>query len=542
MAFNIHSIKFKLAFAISSVLLISLFALSTSLYGMRNVSEEFVRFLDHDLEIQNAIQVVYGEGLLTGLAVRTKIFNPAMTQPRNVVHKASGKMEAALDKAIALSKQEPVLRDELVQIKNLWKKNLIAKDKVIDLVEAGDLEAAKQHLNTVEHPIWHDIRKRLNVLQEKSEKKTQNTRTEVEAHMQARLRNGVILGVIALVVGLSVMFVIISIVGRGLHRTISMMENISAGDGDLTQRLPVKGKDELSQLAVAFNQFVDKIHHVVSLVSSATMQVGAASEELSANSEESHRQVINTQSETDQVATAMNEMTATAQEVARNAAQAAESASKADEASGVGRQVVDKTLASINALAQEVESATEVIHRLEADSEGIGKVLDVIRGIAEQTNLLALNAAIEAARAGEQGRGFAVVADEVRTLAQRTQESTREIQDMIERLQAGATDAVGVMDRGRSQAQASVEQAAGAGESLRAINESVGSISEMNAQIASAADEQTAVAEEINRNIVNISNGVSQTTQSAQQTADASEELARLAADLQALVGQFKLG
>ncbi len=542
MPFNIQSIKFKIALATSSVLIISLIALTLSLQGMKGVSSEFIEFLDTDLEVQNALQVVYGEGLLAGVAVRMKLFNPALAQPRNVMNTAADKVENALDKAIALSADDPAKQKEFTAIKSLWQENRASKTRVLDLADAGDIEAAKDYLVKFEHPQWHKIRKRLGTLIDQSLENTAATRALVHEHADARLNQGLLLGAVAVLVGVIVTFLVISVVGRGLQRTIHMMEDISAGEGDLTQRLEVRGKDELSVLAAAFNYFVDKIHYVVSLVSSATTQVGAAAEELSANSEEMSNHVMLTQSETDQVATAMNQMTATAQEVARNAAQAADSAAQAEQATGEGRRVVERTISAIKSLAGEVENATEVIHRLESDSAEIGKVLDVIRGIAEQTNLLALNAAIEAARAGEQGRGFAVVADEVRTLAQRTQQSTQEIQEMIERLQSGASHAVGVMDQGRERAQASVEQAAGAGASLSAITEAVARINEMNAQIASAAEEQTSVAEEINRNIINISDGVNQSTQGARQTALASEELARLAAELQGLVGQFKIG
>ena len=215
--------------------------------------------------------------------------------------------------------------------------------------------------------------------------------------------------------------------------------------------------------------------------------------------------VLEQKDEVDKVATAMTQMSATVHEVARNATEAAEAAQRADEETSKGKMVVSQAIEAIDLLANEVNEAAQVIHRLEQDSDEIGAVLDVIRGIAEQTNLLALNAAIEAARAGEQGRGFAVVADEVRTLAQRTQQSTQEIQNMIERLQSGAQDAVKAMEQGRSRAQVGVEQAAEAGTSLETIAQAVGTISDMNTQIATAAEEQSVVAEEINLNIVTIS-------------------------------------
>ena len=348
-------------------------------------------------------------------------------------------------------------------------------------------------------------------------------------------------GIIALVIAILIAGLITRSIVRPVCLASARMRDIAEGEGDLTQRLEVHGNDEVAQLGINFNKFVDRVHELVGQVAGATAQLAAAAEELSATSDETSHNVTRQQQETDQVATAMNEMTATAQEVARNAAQAADAASEADDETRTGQRVVSQTITAIRELVGEVENATDVIHRLETDSEEIGKVLDVIRGIAEQTNLLALNAAIEAARAGEQGRGFAVVADEVRTLAQRTQESTQEIQDMIERLQTGAANAVQVMGEGQKRAHSTAERAGEADGSLKAITAAVGRINEMNAQIASAAEEQTAVAEEINRNIVNISQAVNDTTQGAQHTAQASDELARLAADLQNRVGQFRI-
>jgi len=237
----------------------------------------------------------------------------------------------------------------------------------------------------------------------------------------------------------------------------------------------------------------------------------------------------------------MNEMSATVQEVSRNISGTAQAADDANKETVTGSNVVSDAVEGVQKLAAQLESATNVIHQLEQDSEDINAVLDVIKGVAEQTNLLALNAAIEAARAGEQGRGFAVVADEVRTLAGRTQASTEEINQVIEKLQSGSCKAVEVMSKSRDDAHAVVDKAIKAGESLAIITTTVAHINDMSAQIASAAEQQSATSEEINRNIVNISGMANETATGAQQTAVASEELAKLGAELQTLVNEFQI-
>jgi len=311
--------------------------------------------------------------------------------------------------------------------------------------------------------------------------------------------------------------------------------------GDLTVRVNTSGLKEFHLLGEALSRLIERLVEDVSALHGGSNQLAGAAEELSAVTAETSKGVSQQRSQTEQVATAMNEMSATVQEVARNANSAADHAQTANQGAKEGQSVVRETVGAIKALAREVENAGNVIQQVEQDSVSISSIVDVIRGIAEQTNLLALNAAIEAARAGEQGRGFAVVADEVRSLANRTQESTQEIQTMIERLQSGAHDAVEVMVKGRDWATESVEKAEQAAKVLTTITSAINTINDMNTQIASAAEQQGAVAQEIDRNVTSIHQVANETSEGAVRTASASDNLARLAIELQEMVGHFKV-
>lgn len=321
----------------------------------------------------------------------------------------------------------------------------------------------------------------------------------------------------------------------------SNLDDMASGEGDLTQRLRVTSQDELGELAHAFNLFVAKIHVMVQQVAGTTGKLSTLVTAVASQAHRSEQATGAQRHETDQVATAINQMSAAAHEVAHNAQQAAEAANETDKEGQTAKQVVDKSIAQIHLLVTEVRGTSNTMDSLRQDVQGIVSVLEVIRSIAEQTNLLALNAAIEAARAGEAGRGFAVVADEVRALASRTQHSTGEIQVMIDRLQTATGKAVGAMQLASQMGEDTQEHSNLAGASLDAMAQLIASINSMNAQIASAAEEQTAVAEEINRSVHQIAIGVDSVASDAVEGAQTARELSSLGAQLQGLVGQFRI-
>ncbi|QXG33660.1 methyl-accepting chemotaxis protein [Pseudomonas viridiflava] len=362
-------------------------------------------------------------------------------------------------------------------------------------------------------------------------------RRDVESAQARNMQIGCTL--LAMILGIIAAVIITRQITRPLQETMAVVDRIASGD--LSQTMVVTRRDELGVLQQGIQRMGTTLRELIGGIRDSVVQIASAAEELSAVTEQTSAGVNSQKVETDQVATAMHEMSATVAEVARNAEQASEAASTADKEARAGDQVVSEAIGQIEKLAAEVVRSSDAMTLLEQESDKIGKVMDVIKAVAEQTNLLALNAAIEAARAGEAGRGFAVVADEVRGLAQRTQQSTEEIENLVAALQNGTRQVSSIMLNSRDLTVSSVQLSRKAGTSLNSITQTVSNIQAMNQQIAAAAEEQSAVAEEISRSIINVRDVSEQTASASEETAASSVELARLGGQLQTMVSHFKI-
>ena len=392
----------------------------------------------------------------------------------------------------------------------------------------ADIAAARTEMTTQ----GYDIVSRSEALY-----KIQLERRDAESAQARSLQ--LIATLLALLVGIAAAVIITRQITRPLRQTLEVVERIAAGD--LTHEQRVTRRDELGVLQQGIQRMGTTLRDLISGIRDGVTQIASAAEELSAVTEQTSAGANNQKVETDQVATAMHEMATTVQEVARNAEHASAAATDADRQARAGDDVVTQAIAQIEKLADEVARSTDAMAQLQQESQKIGSVMDVIKSVAEQTNLLALNAAIEAARAGEAGRGFAVVADEVRGLAQRTQKSTEEIEVLVAGLQNGTQQVANVMLGSRSLTDSSVELTRKAGTSLESITRVVSDIQSMNQQIAAAAEQQSAVAEEISRSILSVRDVSEQTASASEETAASSVELARLGNQLQMMVSHFRV-
>lgn len=369
--------------------------------------------------------------------------------------------------------------------------------------------------------------------------------TKIENNVEEELANAVVNTIVASIIALLIIAALALFVVKGITRplrnALNAMESIAKGDGDLTQRLETTSNDEMADLGQAFNDFADQVSDMVTTIRHSASSVSRSTQKLDKVIIDARDGVTEQQAESEQVATAINEMSTASHEVARSASEASSAAEQAEELVHSSNHLLTKAVNVIHGLAEKVENGASEVEQLNAHSAKIGSVLDVIRDIAEQTNLLALNAAIESARAGEAGRGFAVVADEVRTLAKRTQDSTHEIESMIDQLQQGSKKVSNVMASIKEGSETSVAEAAEVENALATVLEAVNTINTQNAQIATAAEEQTSVSETINQNMTTIVDIAKQTANGTQQAGEHMKELSNTAEQLENNVKRYRV-
>ena len=534
-----NTTKILLAFAVSAILFVG--ALVYALSQMESISEQYLQVQQEDSARVEALQDVMSKGLLGVAATRNKVFRPELKAAIKVMRKTDEVVRESIVEARGLTapgnNEAQALLDD---IEARWQRVMTARLAVFEQVEAGNLARAEQLLVTEEHPDWQQIRKNIQSLIA-SAKQRQAERTEAAMqHQDEAFSATVVIGVIALGVGVFLLLLVMASFTRRIRYVISAMQDIAEGEGDLTRRLPVDGSDEFAQLSGAFNQFVERIQTLVREITDSTGQLAASAEEMSMITRQSRESTHEQNEQTQMVASAIEELTATTREIAENTNQTASASNETEEVTHGGQQALKRSMNNVHQLMDSMQDTASSIGQLESQTQEIGKVLDVIQGVAEQTNLLALNAAIEAARAGEQGRGFAVVAEEVRNLASRTQQSTEEIKDIIDSLRDRARRTVEAMDVSRSQGEATLEAVNETDESLDAVVRHVNHINEMTMQIATAAEEQSATVEEVNRNLERIRAKSAELDDASEQVSTAGGDLTRLSANLDGLVNRFK--
>ncbi|PAU55864.1 methyl-accepting chemotaxis protein [Pseudomonas sp. PICF141] len=443
--------------------------------------------------------------------------------------------QAIYEKLIA-SPQERATYDQYVQLLGQYRQ---IEDRMKSLSRNNQIDELRTLLNTDLLTNSEAVNSVLSLLLEINTQQSLDTNQQAVDQYASAFNLTVTLLIIA--TGLTLLFawLLTNSITRPIANALSAAEEIA--EGNLTRPITVDGKDEAGRLLAAMAKMQDKLRDTLQQISGSATQLASAAEELNSVTDESARGLTQQNNEIEQAATAVNEMTSAVEEVARNAVSTSEASKNATTSAGDGRDLVQETVSAIERMSADVQSTATLIGDLANESRDIGKVLDVIRGLADQTNLLALNAAIEAARAGEAGRGFAVVADEVRALAHRTQQSTSEIERMIGSIQSGTEHAVDSMRNSTERAESTLNIARGAGLSLDTINSAIVEINERNLVIASAAEEQAQVAREVDRNLVNIRDLSVQSATGANQTSAASNELSRLALDLNNMVGRFSL-
>lgn len=541
--FNDLSFRWKLRLPLALIGLLMAFIALMAMMILSEISRSSAQVTENNLPATEFLLEADRDLHQSLIAERTLVLSPANQVNASELRKT---LNENLDQAkTRVAKFEALMDDQ--EIKSLvgdfnrrFDKRRATTERLLSSLDSNRASAVQISMGEGATQ-FDEMRDVIDILTEITHRKSVVLSEEIATSAAAAQIKMVSLLIVGLALCLALGILLPRFAGARLNALLDRLKSIAEGDGDLTQRLETTGKDEFGQIAYEFNVFVANLQESIANVVAVSTQLAEKSNYIDKESTSTSQTADRQRQETTMAATAINEMSATVLEVARNTSSAADSAKSADQCAVDGQKIVTAMARGVEALAEEIETSSSAINLLKEDSVSVGAVLDVIRGIAEQTNLLALNAAIEAARAGEQGRGFAVVADEVRTLAQRTQESTQEIREVIERLQGGADTAVERMTGSSRKVGENVDAANNAGAALANITEAVKQIVDLNVQIASAAEEQTTVTEEINRNMVNISEQTEITAESAQSLASAAQELRNLSDNLHQTVGRFKV-
>ena len=528
-----------LGFGLVAVLLMALGAFS--LVQMSSMREQAAEVDDNWLPSVVAVGDM-NQNLMRLRTITLRMLLAKDEQARNndkaLIEKLKQSMDEAEQRYVALinSAEERAVYQRFDAAENLY---LQGQEQVMALAQQGQQDQAVELINTQLSQRADAMVAALNELSERNRQGADQA-AQRSSYVFERARNWVFAAIfVAAGLTVALAWLLTRSIVVPLRNAVAVAQTVASGD--LTQRIVVDGRDEATELLQALSSMQQSLRGTIQRIADSSSQLASASEELSAVTEDSTRGLHAQNNEIEQAATAVNEMTAAVEEVARNAVSTSEASRLSDEVAQRGRRQVRETVESIGSLAGDVTTTATQVEELAQKVRGISQVLDVIRSIAEQTNLLALNAAIEAARAGEAGRGFAVVADEVRALAHRTQQSTREIEQMVGGIEQGTDQAVNAMQGSNERARLTLSAARSAGEALDEITAAIASINERNLVIASASEEQAQVAREVDRNLVNIRDLSMQTAAGANQTSAASQELSRLAVELNGMVTRFTI-
>jgi len=500
---------------ISSVIVLLMISLLISYYvGMKREAASFTDFKNVRIGLALSLSELYGYGLQIEQATRNIVFNPADEIAYRNFDRTLQDFENSYRKSVELGKHEPFVT-ELEAARPYWDKALALKIKIINLAKQGKQTEAANIINKEETPAWRAFKLPVLKVRDKVISDFTIRSQEIEALRKSTFTTSLIIIIITSAFTMITLLLITLTLRNSLSSFMISLREIADGEGDLTMRITMQGNNEFTEMATIFNRAWERLDHMVAKVVEQATLVGTFSGQLTIEAQKISRGSRHIATQSSMVASASEEMSTTSTDIARNCAMAAKNSDTAQEAAEHGQSAVQKTINRINSLKNGIEDSSGLIEMLGASSEKIGQIADTIQDIADQTNLLALNAAIEAARAGEQGRGFAVVADEVRALAERTSKATREIAGMIKSIQNETGQVVTAMKTSASEVEAGVLEANESGETLLNIISQIGEVTMQTNQIATAAEEQTAITKEIVGNIAKISDAVDNFDRSA---------------------------